>query len=295
MSRIRVGQENSTPIEIAYEDHGSGPPVVLIHGYPLSGRSWEKTTIALLKAGYRVITYDRRGFGQSSQPVMGYDYDTFAADLDHLLIHLDLSDVALVGFSMGGGEVARYIGQCGTKRIKKAAFISAITPFLAVAEDNPKGLDDHAFAEIEQSVRADRLAFLTQFIANFYNVDQLLGHRVSEEIVRDAWITAAGASPIGTHDSVRAWGTDFRKDLARFDVPTLVIHGDQDRIVPVDLAGRRMREFVPHALYVEMPGAPHGLLTTHADEMNRTLLDFLGSDRTFNLESTQQAASRSST
>jgi pimeloyl-ACP methyl ester carboxylesterase len=265
----------------------------LIHGYPLSGRSWEKTTIALLKAGYRVITYDRRGFGRSSQPAVGYDYDTFTADLDDLLIHLDLQDVTLVGFSMGGGEVARYVGQCGTKRVRKAVFISAITPCLGVAEDNPKGLDDEAFAEIERGVRADRLAFLTRFFKDFYNLDALLGSRISEEVVRDSWMTAAGASPVGTHDCVRAWATDFRKDLARLDVPTLVIHGDQDRIVPVDLAGRRMREFVPNSLYVEIPGAPHGLLATHAEEVNRVLIDFLGSDQAFSLESPHRATSRS--
>lgn len=293
MSRIRVGQENSTLIEINYEDHGSGPPVVLIHGYPLSARSWEKTTLALLKAGHRVITYDRRGFGQSSQPTVGYDYDTFSADLDDLMIHLDLKEVALVGFSMGGGEVARYVGQCGTKRVKKAVFISAITPCLAVAADNPKGLDDHAFAEIEQSVRGDRLAFLTQFFKNFYNLDQLLGSRISEEVVRDSWNVAAGASPTATHDCVRAWGTDFRQDLARLDVPTLVIHGDQDRIVPVDLAGRRMREFVKDSLYVEIAGAPHGLLATHAEEVNRVLLDFLASDRTVTIDAQERARSSS--
>ena len=274
-SYINVGQENSTPIDLYYEDHGSGPPVVLIHGWPLSGRSWEKQLTGLLKAGRRVITYDRRGFGKSSQPAKGYDYDTFAEDLHKLVTTLDLRDFALVGFSMGGGEVARYLGTYGTEHVSKAVFMAAVPPFLLKTADNPGGLDISIFDGIEQGIAADRLAFLSQFLANFYNVDVLRGKQISDEVVRDSWNVASGASPIGTLECVTAWYTDFRKDLSRIDVPTLIIHGDSDRILPIEVTGKATQAAIKGSRLVTVKGGPHGLNWTHADEVNRELVSFL--------------------
>jgi pimeloyl-ACP methyl ester carboxylesterase len=280
MPEIRVGQENSAPITIHYEDVGAGRPVVLIHGFPLSGRSWEKQTAALVDAGYRVITYDRRGFGQSSQPSTGYDYDTFAADLDHVLLELDLRDVMLGGFSMGGGEVARYLGTYGSARVSQAVFLGAVPPFLLNTDDNPEGVfsrDDIAGAVA--SIKADRLAYLTEFYSDFYNLDETLGNRITEEVVRDSWNVGAAASPIGTAECPPTWITDFRDDLRKIDVPTLVVHGDADRLLPVEATARRMPEFVADCEVVEIAGAPHGMLWTHADEVNEALLRFAGSAR----------------
>jgi len=275
MSFITVGTENSTSINLHYEDHGSGRPVVLIHGWPLSGASWEKQVRALLAAGHRVITYDRRGFGRSSQPAFGYHYDTFAADLDALLTTLDLEDVVLAGFSMGGGEVARYLGTYGSKRVRKAVFLGAITPALGKSADNPDAVDGAVFAGIQQGLMADRPAFLAGFLQNFYNVDALGGSRISDEAVRVSWNVAVGASPIGTIECVAAWGTDFRADLRKITAPTLVIHGDADRIVPLAVSGGRMHEFVAGSRLVTLPGAPHGFTWTHAEETNREFLQFI--------------------
>jgi non-heme chloroperoxidase len=274
-SYIHVGQENSTPIELYYEDYGSGSPVVLIHGWPLSGRSWEKQLTALLAAGRRVITYDRRGFGKSSQPATGYDYDTFAEDLNKLVTTLDLRDFALVGFSMGGGEVARYIGTYGTERVSKAVFMAAVPPFLLKTQDNPNGVDRSVFDGIKQGIAADRPAFLAQFLANFYNVDVLGGKQISDEVARASWNIAVGASPIGTLDCVTAWYTDFRKDLPRIDVPTLIIHGDSDRILPIEVTGKPTHEAIKGSRLAVVKGGPHGLNWTHADEVNRELVSFL--------------------
>jgi len=274
-SYIHVGQENSTPIELYYEDHGAGKPVVLIHGWPLSGASWEKQTAALLAAGFRVITYDRRGFGKSSQPAIGYEYDTFAEDLHKLVTTLDLRDFALVGFSMGGGEVARYIGKHGTDRVSKAVFISSVPPYLLKAPDNQTGVEMGVFDGIKKAIVADRPAFMTQFLNNFYNVDQLGGKLISDEVVRLSWNVAMGASAKGTLDCVTAWYTDFRKDLPKVNVPALVIHGDADRIVPIDASGRRTHEQVKGSKLVVLQGAPHGLIWTHADRVNAELLSFL--------------------
>ncbi len=276
MQYIDIGKENSGAIKLYYEDHGAGKPVVLIHGWPLSGRSWEKQVPVLLEAGYRVITYDRRGFGDSSKPTSGYDYDTFAGDLDKLMTQLDLRDAALVGFSMGGGEVARYLGAYGSKRVSKAVFIAAIPPFLLKTADNAAGVDGSVFEGIKKAITADRPAFLSQFFSNFYNLDVFKGKLISDEVVRLSWNIASGASPKGTLDCVSAWLTDFRKDLARIDVPTLVIHGDDDRIVPLAASGQRTHELVKGSRLVVVKGAPHGLNWTHAKEMNRELLDFLG-------------------
>ena len=274
-SYITVGQENSTPIELYYEDHGSGKPVVLIHGWPLSGASWEKQVAALLAGGHRVITYDRRGFGRSSQPSIGYEYDTFAEDLNKLLTTLDLRDVALVGFSMGGGEVARYLGANGSDRVRQAVFISSVPPFLLKTADNPSGVEGAVFDGIKQAIVADRPAFLSAFLNNFYNVDELRGKRISDEAVRQSWNVAVGASAKGSLDCVTAWYTDFRKDLPKIDVPTLVIHGDADRIVPVAASGELTAKAVKGARKVVIQGGPHGLTWTHADQVNKELLAFL--------------------
>jgi pimeloyl-ACP methyl ester carboxylesterase len=276
MNYINVGKENSTNIDLYYEDHGKGKPVVLIHGWPLSGASWEKQVPVLVDAGYRVITYDRRGFGKSSKPVSGYDYDTLAADLDKIMKKLDIRDATLVGFSMGGGEVARYLGTYGTKRISKAVFMAAIPPFLLKTPDNPEGVDNSVFDGIKNAIAADRPAFLSVFLSNFYNVDILRGKKISDEVVRLSWNIAALASPKGTLDCVQAWLTDFRKDLKRIDVPTLIIHGDDDRILPFAATGKRTPELVKGSRLVVVKGGPHGLNWTHAEEINRELLDFLG-------------------
>ncbi len=275
MPYVAVGRENSGDIELYYEDHGSGKPVVLIHGWPLSGRSWEKQTSALLEAGYRVVTYDRRGFGESSKPTFGYEYDTLAGDLHALLTELDLRDAALVGFSMGGGEVARYVAKHGTERVTKAAFVAAIPPFLLKTADNPEGVDGPVFDGIKKGLAADRPAFLAGFLQNFYNVDVLGGKRVSDELVRLSWNIGSGASPTGMLACVSAWLTDFRKDLAKFALPTLVVHGDADRIVPLEVSGRRTHAAVKGSKLVVLKDAPHGLNWTHAEELNRALVDFL--------------------
>ena len=277
MPYVTVGQENSAAIELHYEDHGSGRPVVLIHGFPLSGRSWEKQIPALLDAGYRTIAYDRRGFGKSSQPTVGYDYDTFAADLDSLMTGLDLREVTLVGFSMGTGEVARYMGTYGSERVAQAAFLASIPPFLPKSDDHPNGVDGSVFDGIMAAIRQDRLAYLTAFYDAFYNLDEFLGSRISDEVVRDSWNVAAGASPVGTLACVPTWLTDFRGDLPKVDVPALVLHGDADRILPISATGgQHLADALPGSQLVVVDGAPHGLLWTHAEEVNRALLDFLG-------------------
>lgn len=272
---ITVGKENRSNIQLYYEDHGSGTPVILIHGYPLSGASWEKQVPVLLNAGYRVITYDRRGFGKSSQPTEGYNYDTFAADLRDLITYLQLQDVTLVGFSMGGGEIARYFGKYGSKGVSKAVFISAIPPFLLKTADNLEGVNGGVFEQIKKAVAADRYAFFTEFFKNFYNTDVYLGKRVSEEVVRSSWNIAAGASATACLACVSSWLEDFRQDLTRDDVPTLVIHGDEDRIVPLTAAGQRTATLVKGARLVVIKGGPHCITWTHADEVNAELLAFM--------------------
>jgi non-heme chloroperoxidase len=279
MPSITVGQEGSSPVEIHYEDVGAGPPVVLIHGFPLSSRSWEKQIPLLLDAGYRVVTYDRRGFGQSSQPSAGYDYDTFAADCDKVLTALGLLDVTLAGFSMGGGEVARYLGTYGSGRVSRAAILSGVPPYLLKTPETPNGVDGSVFADIQAAIAADRFAYLTAFYKDFYNLDELLGTRISEDVVRDSWNVAAGASPIATWSCPPTWHTDFRADLAKIDVPTLVTHGSADRVLPIDATGARTHELIADSRYVVIDGAPHGCLWTHADEVNRALLEFLAESR----------------
>jgi len=275
MPYITVGKENRTNIDIYYEDHGSGKPIILIHGYPLSGASWEKQMPVLLNAGYRVITYDRRGFGKSSQPTAGYNYDTFAADLREVITQLKLQDVTLVGFSMGGGEIARYFGKYGSKDMSKAVFIGAVPPFLLKTADNPEGVDGSVFEGIKNAVAADRYAFFTEFFKNFYNTDLYLGKRVSDDVVRASWNVAAGSSATASLACVPTWLEDFRENLKRVDVPTLVIHGDDDRIVPLSAAGQRTARLVKGAKLVVIKGGPHCITWTHADEVNTALLNFL--------------------
>jgi non-heme chloroperoxidase len=272
---LTVGVENSAPIDLHYEDHGTGQPVVLVHGFPLSAAAWEKQVAALLNEGYRTITYDRRGFGTSSQPAVGYDYDTFAADLSILINELDLTDIVLVGHSMGTGEVTRYIANYGSARISRAIFISPIPPYLLKTEDNPEGVDQSLFEGFMQSAMADRPAYLTSFMHDFYNLDENLGKRVSDEVVRVNWNVAVSASPTGTVACIPAWLTDFRQDLPRIDVPALIIQGDADRVLPYPVTGQRMHAAMPGSQLRTLKGAPHGIPWTHADEVNQALLEFI--------------------
>jgi len=287
MPFITVGKENSGSIDLYYEDHGSGRPVVLIHGYPLSGASWEKQVAVLLAAGRRVITYDRRGFGRSSQPTEGYNYDTFAEDLRKVVTHLQLNDFALVGFSMGGGEVARYLGRYSSQGVTQAVFLSAVPPFLLKTPDNPEGVDGSVFEGIQKAVSADRYAFFTDFFKNFYNTDVQLGKRVSEQTVQASWNIAAGASATASLACVPTWHEDFRKDLAQIEIPTLVMHGDADRILPIAASGRRTAQLIKGTRLVVVKDGPHCITWTHADEVNRELSQFLG--QTVG-KATQQAA-----
>jgi non-heme chloroperoxidase len=272
---LKVGTEAHHPIELHYEDCGRGKPVVLIHGWPLSGRSWEAQVPALVAAGYRVITYDRRGFGRSSQPWSGYDYDTFAADLHGLMTHLDLKGATLVGFSMGGGEVARYIGTHGTERVAKAVFAGAVPPYVYKCADNPEGgLDDATIKQLQDDVTTDRIAFLDGFTRGFFSVGGKL--LVSEAQRNYALSIAAFASPKGTLDCIGAFSTtDFRGDLAKFKLPTLVIHGDSDAIVPFEVSGARTHKAIPGSVLSLIRGAPHGFNLSHAAEFNKSLLEFL--------------------
>jgi pimeloyl-ACP methyl ester carboxylesterase len=276
MPFITVGQENSTDINLYYEDHGSGQPVVLIHGFPLDGHSWEKQSAALLDAGYRVITYDRRGFGQSSHATTGYDYDTFAADLKTVLETLDLNDVVLVGFSMGTGEVGRYVGTYGTARVAKVAFLASLEPFLLKTDENPAGAAPiEFFQEISETIKADRYAYYTAFYKDFYNLEDNLGSRISDAAVHNSWNVAAGGGAYAAAAAPLTWFTDFRNDLPKIDVPALILHGTADNILPIDSTARPFYTAVPTADYVEIEGAPHGLLWTHAQAVNEALLTFL--------------------
>ena len=277
MPKVTVGRENSADIEIHYEDHGAGQPVVLIHGYPLSGRAWDKQVPALLDAGYRAITYDRRGFGQSSQPTVGYDYDTFAADLNTLLEHLDLREAVLVGHSMGTGEVTRYLGSYGSARVAKGVLVSPIPPFLLQTPDNPDGVPQGLFDGFVQAAQADTPAWMKGFLDNFYNVDTLRGTLVSDQAWRASWNLAVTASATAAVACIPTWATDFRDDLAKIDVPVLVIHGDADQVLPLDKTGKRLPGLISDVELAVIEGGPHAIPWTHADQVNRALLDFLRS------------------
>ena len=282
MAYITVGTENSVDIDIFYTDHGpaDAQPVVLIHGFPLNGESWDLQSRALLEAGYRVIAYDRRGFGASTKTATGSDYDTFAADLHALVEDLELEDAVLVGFSMGTGEIARYLSRYGTSRIAKAAFLGSLEPFLLITDDNPDGAGDQAFFDgTAAAVAEDRYAFLTGFFRDFYNLDEMLGDRISPEAVDASVQVANQAGNAAIAAAPLTWPTDFRGDVAAITVPTLILHGTADNILPIDKTARRFRELVPEATpltYVEIDGAPHGLLRTHGAEVNEALLAFLG-------------------
>ncbi len=276
MAYINVGTENSTDIRLFYTDQGSGQPVVLIHGFPLNGESWGKQATALLDAGYRVIAYDRRGFGASTKVSTGYDYDTFAADLHALMESLDLDDAVLVGFSMGTGEVARYLSKYGSDRVAKAAFLGSLEPYLLKTEDNPEGAGPQDYFDgVSASVRADRYAFLTGFFTDFYNLDENLGDRISQEALDASIAVANHAGNAAIAAAPLTWPTDFRADIPKIDVPALIVHGTADNILPIDVTARRFRTYLPDATYVEIEGAPHGMLWAHGDAVNAALLDFL--------------------
>jgi non-heme chloroperoxidase len=277
MPTVTVGQENNADIEICYEDHGAGRPVVLIHGYPLSGRAWDKQALALLDAGYRVITYDRRGFGKSSQPATGYDYDTFAAGLNTLLGHLDVDDAVLVGHSMGTGEVTRYLSRYGSARVAKGVLIGAIPPYLLQAGDNPEGVPQGLFEGFAQAARSDTPAWMKGFLENFYNRDTLRGTLVSDEAFQASWNLAVTASATAAVACIGTWTTDFRDDLPKIDVPVLVIHADADQVLPLDKTGSRLPGLIKDVRLVVVEGGPHAIPWTHADQVNTALLDFLRS------------------
>ena len=274
MPTVTIAGDDS--VELHCTDTGKGRPVVLIHGWPLSGAAWEQQVQAVSDAGYRVVAYDRRGFGGSSKPDRGYDYDTLASDLDGLLRALDLTDVTLVGFSMGGGELARYVSAFGTDRVRSLVFAAAVPPYLYKSDDNPEGgLDDATIASFQQGVQGDREAFLRQFVEDFTSA----GDR--HDLVSDAdkaSMVQIGmqASETATLECITAFGrTDFRKDLESVSVPTLVIHGDSDGIVPFEVSGSRTARDVPGAQLHVVEGGPHGINASHAEEFNRVLIDFL--------------------
>lgn len=281
MSYLNVGEENGNNIELYYEDLGEGTPVILIHGWPLSGASWEKQVMPLLQSGHRVITYDRRGFGQSSRPYLGYNYETLAEDLRHLILKLDLSNVTLVGFSMGNGEIARYLGKFGTDRVSRAAFLAPILPSLLKKEKSQEsGVDMSIFDGIQQGLLKDRPAFLTDFFKNFFNIDEFEGKRISKEVFQYSWNVAVAASPIATFQCTQAWKEDFRKDIQKIDIPTLLVHGTGDRILPIDVTARPLSKMIKGCKFIEIKDAPHGFLATHAEEINKVLMDFLNEKTT---------------
>jgi non-heme chloroperoxidase len=275
MGMVTVGRENSAPIELYYEDHGSGPPVVLLAGWPLDSRSWEPQLATLLDAGHRVILYDRRGFGQSSRPATGYDFNTLAEDLHTVLVDLVLHDVTLIGFSLGTGELARYIGGHGTERLRACVFIESLAPSFAKSAENPDGADQAVVASVQQAISDDRFKWLTGLVGDLFNLDENLGNRISDETVRATWNAAADASPIATWACPPGWLEDFGRDITRIDVPTLILHGTADRILPIEGQGRRLHAALPDARYVEIEGGPHVMCVTHAPEVNRELLSFI--------------------
>ena len=276
MPFVTVGSENGAGIDIYYEDHGIGQPVLLVHGYPLNGRSWERQERDLLAAGYRVINYDRRGFGNSSRPATGYDYDTFTADLNAVIEHLGLTDLNLVGFSMGTGEVTRYLGTHGSARVRKAVLLGAIPPYLRLADDNPDGVDSSVFEGIKSAIVADRYAYFKDFFDNFYNTDKLGGTKISEQAVQASFNVAADSSPYATYACVDTWLTDFRADLPKIDVPMLVLHGTEDRVLPFESTAARLPDLVKGLQLIPVEGGPHNIGWTFPEVVNPALLEFLG-------------------
>jgi non-heme chloroperoxidase len=275
MPYVKVGQENTGPIELYYEDHGSGRPVVMIHGYPLSGRAWDKQVPVMLDDGRRVITYDRRGFGKSSQPTTGYDYDTFASDLHTLMETLDLRDVTLVGHSMGTGEVTRYLAKFGSARVAMGVLISPIPPFLLQTGDNPEGVPASLFDGFMHSAREDGPAWMKSFLDNFFNIDKFRGTLVSDQYYQACWNLATSASATAAVACIPTWETDFRGDLPKINVPILVIQGDDDRILPYPKTGQRLPGMIKDMQMVTIDGGPHAISWTHADQVNAALLKFM--------------------
>lgn len=286
MHYIQVGKENSATIDLHYQDYGSGKPVVLLHGWPLSEASWEAQIPVLLANGYRVIAYTRRGFGESSKPAKGYDYDTFAEDLDTVINKLDLKDVTLVGFSMGTGEVARYLSTYGSERIEKAVFISGILPALLKTENNPEGVEKEIFDGMIKKCIDDRPAFIAGFLKDFFSHGIIGRKAVSEEMIRYSWNLAMQASGIATTGCINSWLEDFRDDVKKIKIPSLVIHGSDDKITPLNVCGARLKEMLPGCEYLEIDGGPHGLLASHAQEVNEALVKFLGASRPAYAETT---------
>jgi non-heme chloroperoxidase len=281
MPSITVGTENSADIELHYNDHGTGEPIVLIHGYPLDGNSWERQERVLLEHGYRCISYDRRGFGRSSQPSTGYDYDTFAADLKALLDHLALDqEIVLVGFSMGTGEVTRYLGRYGSAGVSKAVLIGAIPPYLLQTDDNPRGVPKDVFDGLERAHVADRYVFLDGFLGNLYNADASMPDRLSHAALRASSQVAAGSGPYASYACIDTWLTDFRGDLPKIDVPVLAVHGTADRVLPFEATTARLRDerLIADLTVIEIADGPHAVGWTHADEVNSALLSFVGSE-----------------
>jgi non-heme chloroperoxidase len=275
MPFVTVGRENSAAIRIYYEDHGSGSPVVLVHGYALNGHSWEKQEAALLATGHRVVTYDRRGFGASSRPSTGYDFDTLATDLHVLLSWLDLREVVLAGFAMGTGEVARYLAVHGQGRVKAAVLLAPLLPFLLKTDDSPDGMDRSAFDGLTARIAADRPAAMKDFMDDSYNVDLLGGSRVSDQAWQNSFYTALSASASAAVGCVTACQEDFRADLTTITIPVLVIHGDQDRVLPYQATSGRLPALLTNARSTIITGGPHAIIWTHADEVNQALLDFI--------------------
>jgi non-heme chloroperoxidase len=276
MPFVTTGRENSAAIRIYYEDHGTGSPVVLVHGYALNGRSWEKQEAALLAAGHRVIAYDRRGFGASSRPSVGYEFDTLAGDLHALLSALDLHSVVLAGFAMGTGEVTRYLAIHGSGRVSAAVLVAPLPPFLLKTSDRPDGIDSGVFARMAARIAADRPAAMKDFMDDSYNIDLLGGDRVSDQAWQNTFYMAIAASAHAARDCVTASLEDFRADLATISIPVLVIQGDQDRVLPYPATGKRLPVLLRDARSVVIAGGPHAIIWTHADEVNQAMLQFIG-------------------
>jgi non-heme chloroperoxidase len=276
MSYINVGKENSRAIELHYQDYGKGKPVVLIHGYPLSSSAWEKQIPGLVQMGYRVIAYDRRGFGESTKPYSGYDYDTFAQDLNKVMETLDLREATLIGHSMGSGEIARYLSTYGSSRVQKAVFVSPLQPFLLKTDDNPDGLGKEMFDQFQKAVSDDRFAFLKTFFGNFY-ASGMVGHNgVSNELLAANMAVGSHASAKAMYDCIPAWLTDFRDDIPKITVPSLIIQGTGDKVLPFEITGKKLSSKLKNSQLVPIEGAPHGLLWTHAEEVNQAIARFLG-------------------
>lgn len=270
--------ESRDGTSIHVKEIGSGRPVILIHGWPLTGDMWEYQTVALVEAGFRVITYDRRGFGQSAHPARGYTYDNFADDLAAVIDECTADGAAIVGFSMGGGEVARYLSRHGSAKIAKAALIGSVVPYMLKTDDNPNGVDRDVFEDMKAQIRKDRFGFLQSFTKGFYGVG-VISHPVSQGVLDWSFQLAVMASPLATLACVDAFATtDFRPDLPAFaGVPTLIVHGTSDATVPIDTAGRAAAKGIPHAKFIEYDGEPHGLFATAPDRLNADLIDFLKS------------------